>query len=125
MLANAMSFNSYENLAQVLQDYQIQQSGANFIEVEGIAVRSAFREDLEFSLREFNFEESEYGVCEAIIFPILKRLLQKTPIASRPRFQGFRDSGKWVSRERSLQGLRGLAAKVDLKIEMACRHFQS
>ena len=35
-------------------------------------IRDAFREELEFCLREFAFEESEAAVCETIIFPVLK-----------------------------------------------------
>ncbi|MGD1939444.1 MAG: hypothetical protein ACFCA4_18110 [Cyanophyceae cyanobacterium] len=69
-----MSFNAYENLAQVLQDYQIQETKTDFIEVQEFAVRPSFKEDLEFSLREFSFEGSEYGVCETLIFPVLKEV---------------------------------------------------
>lgn len=69
-----MSFNTYDNLAQVLQEFDIRQADADFVMAESLPVREAFREDLEFSLREFAFEESEYGVCEAVIFPILKEV---------------------------------------------------
>ena len=69
-----MSFNSYENLAQVQKDYQIRQIETDFVRPERVTIRPSFQEDLEFSVREFSFEDSEYGVCETLIFPILKEV---------------------------------------------------
>ena len=69
-----MSFNSYENLGQVLQEYQIRQTETDFVQPTAIAIRPSFKEDLEFSLRELSFKGSEYGVCETVIFPILKEV---------------------------------------------------
>jgi hypothetical protein len=69
-----MSFDSYKNVAEVLKEYSIISHEENFIVETEINIRDAFREDLEFSLREFTFEESEYAICEAIIFPILKEI---------------------------------------------------
>ena len=34
----------------------------------------SFREELAFSIQEFVFEESEYAVCETIVFPILREV---------------------------------------------------
>lgn len=72
-----MSFDSYKNISEVLQEFQITAIEAEFIIESKIEVRSVFQEDLEFCLREFSFEESEYGVCEMIIFPILKELYRR------------------------------------------------
>ncbi|MEB3279155.1 MAG: hypothetical protein VKK42_09590 [Lyngbya sp.] len=57
-----------------MQEFQITATEAEFIVESEITIRSEFREDLEFSLREFSFEDSEYAVCEMIIFPILKEV---------------------------------------------------
>ncbi len=75
-----MSFDSYKNVAEVLKEYSIVSHEENFILETEINIRDTFREDLEFSLRELTFEESEYAICEAIIFPILKEnsMLQKS-----------------------------------------------
>ncbi len=67
-----MSFESYRSIAEVLTEYQIQALEHDFVQPQPFVVDAAFREDLTFSLREFNFDESEYGVCEAVIFPVLK-----------------------------------------------------
>ncbi|MEA5501410.1 hypothetical protein VB834_06270 [Limnoraphis robusta Tam1] len=72
-----MSFDSYKNISEVLQEFQITAIEAEFIIESKIEVRSVFQEDLEFCLREFSFEESEYAVCEMIIFPILKELYRR------------------------------------------------
>lgn len=69
-----MSFDTYKNIGEVLQEYKITSSEAHFIQETTILIRDIFREDLEFSLREINFEDSEYAICEAIIFPILKEI---------------------------------------------------
>ena len=39
-----------------------------------LKLAKSFKDDLEFSLKEFNFEDSEYAVCEVIIFPVLKEV---------------------------------------------------
>ncbi|MCG5059874.1 MAG: hypothetical protein KA714_18285 [Limnoraphis sp. WC205] len=72
-----MSFDYYKNISEVMQEFQITAIEAEFIIESKIEVRSVFQEDLEFCLREFSFEESEYGVCEMIIFPILKELYRR------------------------------------------------
>jgi hypothetical protein len=76
-----MSFESYRSISEVLTEYQIQAIDRDFIPAQVFVVDEVFREDLMFSLREFNFDESEYGVCEAVIFPILKTV-----------YRGYRDA---------------------------------
>ncbi len=67
-----MSFESYRSIAQVVEEFQITTIDRDFLEPLALEISDAFREDLAFTLQDFNIEESEYGVCEAIIFPILK-----------------------------------------------------
>ncbi|BAZ14834.1 hypothetical protein NIES4071_67040 [Calothrix sp. NIES-4071] len=69
-----MSFESYRNIAQVLQEFNITSSEANFIVETKIDLRETFREELNFSLREFTFEDSEYAICETVVFPILREV---------------------------------------------------
>jgi hypothetical protein len=69
-----VSFESYKNIGEVLKEYEIISSETNHIIETEIAVRESFREDLEFCLRELTFEESDYAVCETIIFPVLKEI---------------------------------------------------
>ncbi len=67
-----MSFESYRSIAQVVEEFQITTIGHDFLEPLPFNISDNFRDDLAFTLKEFNVEGSEYGVCEAIIFPILK-----------------------------------------------------
>ncbi|NER33298.1 MAG: hypothetical protein F6J93_04365 [Oscillatoria sp. SIO1A7] len=67
-----MSFDSYKTIAEVLTAYSITSIEERYIVETEVPIRDAFREELEFCLREFAFEESEAAVCETIIFPVLK-----------------------------------------------------
>jgi hypothetical protein len=69
-----VSFEFYKNIGEVLKEYEINSSETNYIIETEIAVRESFRDDLEFCLRELTFEESDYAICETIIFPVLKEL---------------------------------------------------
>lgn len=69
-----MSFESYKNLAEVLQTFEITSHADHWLVPELIEIRSIFQEELEFSLREFVYEESEYAVCETIVFPVLREV---------------------------------------------------
>ncbi|MGK7872652.1 MAG: hypothetical protein AB4426_04865 [Xenococcaceae cyanobacterium] len=69
-----MSFDYYKNIGEVLKEFNITSAEANYIDETEISIRDSFKEDLEFCLREFTFEESEYAICETIIFPILKEV---------------------------------------------------
>lgn len=69
-----MSFDNYKNLSQVLQKFEIIASSDHWLVPDAIEIRAVFIEELEFSLREFAYEESEYAVCETIIFPVLKEI---------------------------------------------------
>ncbi|AKG21835.1 hypothetical protein [Calothrix sp. 336/3] len=69
-----MSFDSYKNIAEVLQEYRITSCTEKFIIETHIPIRESFREDLDFSLKALTWEESESAICEAIIFPSLKEI---------------------------------------------------
>jgi hypothetical protein len=67
-----MSFESYRSIAQVVEEFQITTIDRDFLEPFPLEINHAFREDMLFTLQDFNIDDSEYGVCEAIIFPVLK-----------------------------------------------------
>ena len=69
-----MSFDSYINIGEVLKEYNITSTEEGFILETEFIIRESFIEELNFSLKEFNYTESEYAICEAIIFPVLKEL---------------------------------------------------
>jgi hypothetical protein len=67
-----MSFESYRSIAQVVEEFQITTIDRDFLELLPLEISDVFREDLAFTLKAFNVDGSEYGVCETVIFPILK-----------------------------------------------------
>ncbi|NER50210.1 MAG: hypothetical protein F6J92_26750, partial [Symploca sp. SIO1A3] len=50
-----MSFDSYKNISEVLQEYSITSVEENYIAETEINLRDYFKEELEFSLKEFMF----------------------------------------------------------------------
>ncbi len=72
-----MSFDSYKTIGEVLKEFTITATETNYILETDTVIREAFKEDLEFCLREFTVEESEYAICETIIFPLLKEVYRQ------------------------------------------------
>lgn len=66
-----MSFNKYKNIADVLQDFPINYSERNFIEQIPIEIDLYFENRLNFLLAEGVIFNSEYAICESIIYPVL------------------------------------------------------
>ena len=66
-----MSFESFKSIADVLVEYQITAIEQPFIQLLKVEVEPSFRDRLNLYLLEFNFKDSEYAVCEMVIFPIL------------------------------------------------------
>jgi hypothetical protein len=69
-----MPFTTYKSIGDVLKDYQIVSTETDFIVETPILISEAFRADLDFSLRELVFDNSEYAVCENLIYPTLKEV---------------------------------------------------
>jgi hypothetical protein len=69
-----MPFTTYKTISAVLQDYQIVSAETNFVVETHLPISDSFRADLEFSLRELVFDNSEYAICENLIYPVLKEI---------------------------------------------------
>jgi hypothetical protein len=69
-----MPFTTYKSIGDVLKEYQIISMETDFIIEAPIPISEAFRADLDFSLRELVFDNSEYAVCENLIYPVLKEV---------------------------------------------------
>lgn len=67
-----MSFNQYKNISSVLKEFQVTYTEANFIEPLQFNIPDYFREDLEFIMDEGVVDNSEYAICENLIYPVLK-----------------------------------------------------
>ena len=69
-----MSFSNYKSISTVLQEFQVTYTEDNFIEELDFNIPESFRNDLEFVMREGVVDNSEYAICENLIYPILKEV---------------------------------------------------
>lgn len=69
-----MGFSSYKDIGEVLQEFQITYTEANFMGETEFSIPGYFREDLAFMMREAVVDNSELAVCENLIYPVLKEI---------------------------------------------------
>ncbi|MEH2415609.1 hypothetical protein [Nostoc sp.] len=69
-----MAFSSYKTIAEVIKEFQVIYTEANFIGEAEFNLSDYFREDLEFTMREGAVDCSEFAICENLIFPVLKQV---------------------------------------------------
>ena len=72
-----MAFSSYQSVAEVIKEFQITYTEANFIVEAEFQIPSYFREDLNTVMSEGVVDNSEYAICENLIYPVLKELWKK------------------------------------------------
>ena len=69
-----MSFSNYKTIGAVVKEFQVTYTEANFMNELEFNIPNYFREDLEFMMREGVVDNSEFAVCENLIYPILKEV---------------------------------------------------
>ncbi|MEH2265925.1 hypothetical protein [Nostoc sp.] len=69
-----MAFSSYKTIGEVLKAFQIFYTEANFIGEVEFNVSDYFREDLELMMRDAVIDNSEFAICENLIYPVLKEV---------------------------------------------------
>ncbi len=69
-----MGFSNYKDIGEVLQEFQVTYTTANFMGATDFSIPDYFREDLEFMMREAVVDNSEFAVCENLIYPVLKQV---------------------------------------------------
>lgn len=69
-----MGFSNYKDIGEVLQEFQVTYTTANFMGAANFSIPDYFREDLEFMIREAVVDNSEFAVCENLIYPVLKEV---------------------------------------------------
>lgn len=69
-----MAFSSYRIIAEVLKEFQVIYTEANFLVETAFNVSNYFREDLELVMREGVVDNSEFAICENLIYPVLKEV---------------------------------------------------
>jgi hypothetical protein len=69
-----MVFGSYKTVGAVIKEFQINYREADFVEEIPFMVSDYFREDLQLMMREGVVDNSEYAICENLIYPVLKEV---------------------------------------------------
>ena len=69
-----MAFGSYKTIGAVVKEFQITYTEADFITGLTFATSDYFREDLHLMMREGVVDNSEFAICENLIYPVLKEV---------------------------------------------------
>ena len=69
-----MAFGSYKTIGAVVKEFQITYTEADFITGLTFATSDYFREDLHLMIREGVVDNSEFAICENLIYPVLKEV---------------------------------------------------
>jgi hypothetical protein len=69
-----MSFSAFKSLSETLREFEVVYVEANFIEAIPFAVSDYFRQDLQLMMDDAVVDNSEYAICENLIYPILKEV---------------------------------------------------
>lgn len=69
-----MAFSNFKSIGEVLKEYRVTFSEANFITEVSFHISDYFRADLEIVMREGVVNNSEFAICENLIYPVLKEV---------------------------------------------------
>jgi hypothetical protein len=72
-----MAISSYKTIGEVLKAFQTTYTESNFIREAEFNIPDYFREDLETVMREGVVDNSEFAICENLIYPVLKEIWKK------------------------------------------------
>ncbi|NJM71973.1 MAG: hypothetical protein HC862_18265 [Scytonema sp. RU_4_4] len=69
-----MAFSNYKTIGDVLKAFQVVYTEANFVGEVEFNIPDYFREDLETIMRDGVVDNSEFAICENLIYPVLKEV---------------------------------------------------
>ena len=69
-----MAFSSYKNIGVVVKEFQTTYTESNFLIETPFNINDYFREELQFMMREGVVSNSEYAICENLIYPVLREV---------------------------------------------------
>ena len=69
-----MSFSNFKNLGAVVKEFQLNYTESNFIVEIPFKIADYFQEDLSIVMQEGVVDNSEYAICENLIYPVLKEV---------------------------------------------------
>ncbi len=69
-----MAFSSYKSIGVVVKEFQTKYTEADFIDEIEFNIPDYFRDDLQTVMREGVVDNSEFAICENLIYPVLKEV---------------------------------------------------
>jgi hypothetical protein len=72
-----MAFSNFKNLGEVLKEYQITYTQANFLGERPFNIPDYFLKNLEEVIQDGVVYNSEFAVCESLIYPVLIEVWRK------------------------------------------------
>lgn len=69
-----MSFSAYKTIGDTIKAFQILYTEADFIIETVFQISDYFREDLQLMMRDGVVDNSEFAICENLIYPVLKEV---------------------------------------------------
>jgi hypothetical protein len=69
-----MAFSNFKTIGEVLKAFQVTYTEANFISELAFTISDYFREDLELMMRDAVVDNSEFAICENLIYPVIKEV---------------------------------------------------
>jgi hypothetical protein len=69
-----MAFSNYKTIGAVIKEFQMTYTEANFVIETTFSVSDYFREDLQIMMTEGVVDNSEFAVCENLVYPVLKEV---------------------------------------------------
>ena len=69
-----MSYREFKTIGAVVQEFQVRYTEARFVEPSPFPIPAHFRDDLQLMLQEGVVDNSEFAICENLIYPVLKEV---------------------------------------------------
>jgi hypothetical protein len=72
-----MAFSNFKTIGEVLKEYQVTYTQSNFVGETPFNVPDYFRQDLNEVMEDGVVSNSEFAICENLIYPVLKEVWKK------------------------------------------------
>jgi hypothetical protein len=69
-----MSYSDFKTIGAVLKEFQVRYDEVDFVTPLAFPVSDYFRDDLTLMMREGVVDNSEFAICENLIYPVLKEV---------------------------------------------------
>lgn len=80
-----MSLSGCKRLSETLREFEVVYTDANFVEEIPFAVSDYFRQDLQLMMDDAVVDNSEYAICENLVYPIVNAPLMTLSPSDRLR----------------------------------------